>query len=282
MWQREQDEGLEKFCCLEGWGPPSALVFPNHSSGSGNTGQAPRHGTSHPHMRLNGDNQKRCVGVSEVGSWLQPASGPTCSTARLALLSLCPSSLLTPGPPRPCPCLRRRLHPWEQVPDQQEGGKCRQHLKLLKEVPPGQGLPDRGHTVQGSRNLPRLAAPRHSSCPHPQTVSFSSSQENVGVWGPLEHKQHSGRFIVLYVHSAGPAMAFVPNGESRSCYCHCWNGSKVPSRLVYAGLALPRPGAGGQVAGSLSWAGLGQGGISGTQCHQVEGAEAVGSAGPWL
>lgn len=129
---------------------------------------------------------------------------------------------------------------------------------MLKKVSPGRGLCDRWHTVQGSRNLPRLAAQRYSSCPHPQTVSFSSSKKNVGVWGPLKHKQHRGRFTAVSVHSAAPAVAFVPHGEPSSCYCHCCNGSKVPSRPVYAGLALPQPGPGGQVPGSLSRAGLGQ------------------------
>lgn len=94
MWQLEQEE-QEAFCCIEEWGPPSA--FANHSSDPGTNAQGLSHKTSHLQMGLNGDNQKRCFRLPELGSWLPPASGPICRTPCVSPPTLCPSSLLTPA-----------------------------------------------------------------------------------------------------------------------------------------------------------------------------------------
>lgn len=196
-------------------------------------------------MRLNGDGAERRSWAAGRGRFrAHLRHGPPHAPVPLS------SFPADSKPSHPCPCLGRSLHP--------QGGKCTQHLKMLKEVPPGRSLRDRWRTVRGSRNLPRWAAQRHSSCPYPQTVSFGSSEKHVGVWGPLGHPAAQRALRGGLRPQRLPAKVLVPHGESSSCRCHCWNGPRVPSRLVYAGLAPTWGRRPGRRVRSLSRAGLGQ------------------------
>lgn len=77
-WSRLRDEGLEYSGALRDASSPNAPGFPNHSSGSETNAQDLPQQMSHPQMGRKEDNRKRHLGLSELGSWLQPASGPIC------------------------------------------------------------------------------------------------------------------------------------------------------------------------------------------------------------
>lgn len=185
-------------------------------------------------MRLNGDGAERPSWAAGRGRFrAHLRHGPPHAPVPLS------SFPADSKPSHPCPCLGRSLHP--------QGGKCTQHLKMLKEVPPGRSLRDRWRTVRGSRNLPRWAAQRHSSCPYPQTVSFGSSEKHVGVWGPLGHQRLRGRFVAVYVHSACLLRSWCPTESQAVAVVTV---GMAPGFLAgWSTLAWPRPGAGGRVAG---------------------------------